>query len=124
MFYATSRPFVVRRAAFVRDPLFACAVGAARRPAASGADLSQDDTGYTLRFDTPGVTREQLTIGIEGQVLRIESVTDAPRRYAFTLELPGDIDVAGSQARLEHGVLTLRLAKLAPASRAQSIQIN
>ena len=125
MFYATARPFFVRRAAFLQDPLAAaCAVGIARRPAARGTDLSEDDSSYTLRFDTPGVTREQLSIGIEGQVLRIESVADAPRRYAFALELPTDIDVAGSQARLEHGVLTLRLAKQPPASRAQSIQIN
>ena len=41
----------------------------------------QDEKSFTLTLDVPGVTREQLTIGIEGAVVRIQTKADAPRSY-------------------------------------------
>ena len=125
MFFATARPFILSQSA-----LFAPTVarrtagmsGIARRGA--GIELSEDDDSYTLRLDTPGVSREHLTIGIEGQIVRIDTVADAPRRHALAIELPEEIDVATSQARLEHGVLTVRFTKQTPAARPRSIEIN
>ena len=52
------------------------------------------------------MAREQLTIGIEGQVVRIETQADAARQYKAAYELPQDIDAAASAAKLENGVLT------------------
>ncbi len=89
-----------------------------------GQAFTQDDKSYTLSFDVPGVTKEQLSIGIEGNVVRVESKEDAPRKYRAAYELPLDIDSASSEARLENGVLTLKLTKKLPVSNVAQLAIN
>jgi HSP20 family molecular chaperone IbpA len=83
-----------------------------------------EDKPLELSFDVPGVTREQLSIGIEGNVIRIETLPEAKRQYKAAYELPQDIDVAKSEAKLENGVLTLKLAKVQPESKAVKLAIN
>ena len=100
-------------------------------------DVSETDTGYTVTFDVPGVTREQLKVSVEGRRVSIETL-DAPKadapfaaegsepapaapkslyrergaaRYARTVSLPAEVDPSASQAKFENGVLTLTLAK-------------
>ncbi len=90
---------------------------------ACAAAVTQDEKSYTLSFDVPGVSKEQLNIGIEGNVVRIESLKDAPRSYQLAYELPQDIDAATSEAKLELGVLTLKLGKLTPASKVTQLNI-
>jgi len=115
------------------DRFFSNAVAAAsaRSPA---LDVSETDTAYTVSFDVPGVTREQLKVSVEGRKVSIETVeavkpveaaadaakVDAPRplyrerssaRYARTVSLPAEVDQTASQAKFENGVLTLTLAK-------------
>ncbi len=85
---------------------------------------SQDDKSFTLSFDVPGITRDQLSIGIEGNIVRIHSKEGAPRQYKAAYELPQDIDVATSTAKLDNGVLTLQLAKLVPVSKVTELAIN
>jgi HSP20 family molecular chaperone IbpA len=72
----------------------------------------------------PGLAREDLAISIEGAVLRIDSKAEAKRQFKAAYELPQDIDVATSEAKLENGVLTLKLGKLVPVSQAAQLQIN
>jgi HSP20 family molecular chaperone IbpA len=90
---------------------------------ATRADVAQDDTTYTITVDLPGVRKDQLTIGIEGQALRIETVADAPRRYKLAYELAQELDAANSKAVLELGVLTLTLAKHLPVSKVTQLPI-
>ena len=89
-----------------------------------GVQVAQDDKVWTLTLDVPGVAREDLTIGIEGSVVRVETKADAKRQYKAAWELPQDIDVATSAAKLEHGVLTLTLAKLVPPSTVTQLEIR
>ena len=56
--------------------------------------------------------------------MRIQSREGAARRYSFAYELPQDIDVVTSQAKLENGVLTLKLAKIVPVSQVTELTIN
>ena len=100
---------------FVNDAF----AGARRSPL-----VEQDDKSWTLSLDVPGFTREDLAISIEGAVLRIDSKADAKRQFKAAYELPQDIDVATSEAKLENGVLTLKLGKLVPVSQATQLQIN
>lgn len=86
--------------------------------------IEQDETSVTLSFDMPGIARDQLEIGIEGSVVRVRSKEGAPRSYQVAYELPSDIDVGSSEAKLENGVLTLKLAKVAPASKVTELLIN
>ena len=100
---------------FVNAPV----AGARRSPR-----VEQDDKSWTLSLDVPGFAREDLAISIEGAVLRIESKAEAKRQFKAAYELPQDIDVAASEAKLENGVLTLKLGKLVPVSQATQLQIN
>ena len=87
-------------------------------------NVEQDDKTWTLTLDVPGFSREDLTIGIEGAVVRIESKADAKRQFKAAYELPQDIDAATSEAKLENGVLTLKLGKLVPVSNVAQLTIN
>lgn len=89
-----------------------------------GVQVAQDDKLWTLTLDVPGVAREDLSIGIEGSVVRVETKADAKRQYKAAWELPQDIDVAASSAKLENGVLTLTLAKLVPPSTVTQLEIR
>ena len=86
--------------------------------------MEQDEKSFTLRFDVPGIAKDQLTIGIEGSIVRIESQEGAPRHYKSAYELPQEIDIGSSEAKLENGVLTLKLGKHVPVNRVTTLQIN
>jgi len=99
------------------------AVAASRNPGAQDAALTQDDKQFTLKLDVPGITKDQLSIQIEGAIVRIASKEDAPRRYRAAYEFGQDIDSAASAAALENGVLTLTLAKVVPVSKVAELAI-
>ena len=94
------------------------------RPASGGLKVEQDDKAWTLSFDLPGVAREQLAVNIEGAVVRIETAAEAKRQFKAAYELPEEIDAEASNAKLEHGVLTLTLGKKKPVSNARTIAVN
>ena len=85
---------------------------------------TQDETAFTLTLDVPGITKEQLSIAIEGALVRISSREGATRRYGAAYEFPQDIDAAMSEAKLENGVLTLKLVKRLPVSNATELTIQ
>lgn len=89
-----------------------------------GAQFKDEGAHWSLGIDVPGVTREQLTIAIEGQTVQVETVEGAPRQYRKAYEFPQEVDAAASSAKLENGVLTLTLAKLVPASKATTLDIG
>jgi len=93
-------------------------------PAASGAKVQQDDKAWTVTLDLPGVTREELSIATEGNVVRIETKAEAKRQYKAAYELPQEIDVEASGAKLENGVLTLTLAKQLPVSNVRQLEVK
>lgn len=94
------------------------------RSAKTDVQLTQDDKAWTLTLDVPGLAREHLSIGIEGNVIHIDSKADAPRQFKAAYELPQDIDAAASAAKLENGVLTLTLGKQVPVSKVVDLAIQ
>lgn len=86
-------------------------------------DVQEDDASWTLCIDVPGVTREQLRVDVVGNTVTVETTAEAARRLSAAYELPNDIDVDKSEARLENGVLTLKLAKVEVA-QARRITIS
>lgn len=101
---------------FINDSFFAA-------PQRS-VNVEQDDKAWTLSLDVPGLAREDITIGIEGAVVRIESKAEAKRQLKAAYELPQDIDSAASTAKLENGVLTLTLAKQVPVSKVTQLEVK
>jgi HSP20 family protein len=90
----------------------------------AGFQLQQDEKSWTVTLDAPGVAREDLSISIEGAIVRIETKAQAKRHYKAAYELPQEIDVEATTARLENGVLTLTLAKKQPVSNARQIEVK
>ena len=88
------------------------------------AKVEDGDTAYTLQLDVPGLSKEQLDIGIEGDVVRISSKADAARSVKAAWRFPLEIDAAGSSAKLENGVLTLSLGKKIPESKVAQLPIQ
>ena len=101
---------------FVNDAVFS--------DRARGFKVEQDEKAWTVSLDAPGVAREDLSVHIEGSIVRIETRAEAARAFKAAYELPQDIDAAASGAKLENGVLTLTLAKRAPVSNARQIEIK
>jgi len=93
-------------------------------PAARKFDVTQDDKAWTVTLDLPGIGREELSINIEGAIVRIETKAEAKRQFKAAYELPQDIDAAATSAKLENGVLTLTLAKQVPVSNARTIEVK
>jgi HSP20 family protein len=85
---------------------------------------TEDETTYTLSLDMPGIAKDQLSISMDGAIVRIQSKEEAPRRYRAAYEFPQDIDGAASEAKLENGVLTLKLAKKVPVNTATELSIQ
>jgi HSP20 family molecular chaperone IbpA len=126
MFFATTTQPQLRRQAYANTgrTLERFMDEALRSTTNKPCAYSQDETSFTLTLDVPGVAKEQLSIAIEGAVVRIASKQDAPRAYSFAYELPQDIDAALSEAKLENGVLSLKLTKKVPVSNATELVVH
>ena len=108
-------------------------------PRVPALDVTESDTAYTLSFDLPGLSKEQLKVTVQGRRVSIETTAAAANetkegerviyrersaaQYARTVSLPAEVDQSTSTAKFENGVLTLTLAKRVPTGATQ-ISIN
>lgn len=108
-------------------------------PAPVKVDVTENDKGYLVHAEIPGVNKDEIQVAIEGnqvtisaEVKRNNEVKDGERvlrteRYyggvyrSFTL--PSELDEATSEARYDNGVLELRLAKK-PAVTGRKLAIQ
>lgn len=125
MMFATSHPVLRRNVYAPAGRTLERLIGDAMAEGRSASpQYKQDDTAFHLTLDVPGVSREQLAITIEDAVVRIQSREGAPRHYRAAYELPADIDATQSEAKLENGVLTLKLFKKVPVNSAIEIAVQ
>ena len=92
--------------------------------ASRSASVEDLENAYSLQLDVPGLAKEQLDIGIEGDVVRVSSKADAARSVKAAWRFPLEIDAANSTAKLENGVLTLTLGKKIPVSNVAPLTIQ
>ena len=102
-------------------------------------DVSESETGYTVTLDMPGVAKDAVKVNIDGRRISIdaEQRKDAEKkdgerviyrertvsRFSRSFTLPQEISQSDSSATLEHGVLTLKLAKRG-ASTGSQLTVN
>jgi HSP20 family protein len=102
-------------------------------------DLAENETGYTVKAEIPGVNKEDITVTVEGGVVSItadvkrekedkegEKVLRSERYFgsvARRFTLPADIDMAKATASYDGGVLTLTLPK-APGTTSTKLAIH
>jgi len=102
-------------------------------------DVAESEQAYTVTLDLPGVAKDDVKVSIEGRRVSIEAKSAkanerrdgdrvlvrerAASSYARSFVLPAELDQERSNAKLEHGVLTLELAKR-QATPATKITVN
>ena len=99
-------------------------------------DISEDDNKILVEAEMPGFKKEEVTVALENGVLTISAERKAEskqgkehqseRRYlkiARSFTMPGVVDESKIDAKLENGVLKLRLPKTA-ASKATKIAVK
>ena len=91
-------------------------------------DVYEDAEGYTLVAIAPGVKADEIQIETEGSVIHLSGETIAPApatgeqarrlrseigygKFSRSFELPEDIQADKIEARLENGLLTVRVPK-------------
>lgn len=101
-------------------------------------DVSENDQGYAVKADIPGVRKEDINIRIDGNVVQIDAKTQSEKetkgdgdkilrseRYygsvSRTFSLGQDVDDTKVQAKYVDGVLTLELPKKAPAASSKIV---
>lgn len=126
MFFATTAQPLIRRQAYAQSgrALERFMDEALRSTSNRSCAYTQDDAAFMLSLDVPGIAKDQLGIAVEGAVVTIASKQGASRKYNVAYELPQEIDTSLSEARLENGVLNLKLAKKIPASNAIELTIH
>ena len=98
------------------------ATNAVQQPA-QDFQVSYTETTTTLSIDVPGLTREQLQLRIEDNMVHLQSVEGAPRQVRRSWELPHDIDATASSAKLDLGVLTLQLQRVQQVDKTVTLNI-
>jgi HSP20 family molecular chaperone IbpA len=100
-------------------------------------DVVEDAQGITLRADVPGVTKDTLSIRVDGDTLILDAtlklgepaqmepvhVEMRSPRYRRSFTLSRELDSAHIEASLKDGVLTLRVPKLEHA-RPRRIEVR
>src|SRR2546430_17260705 len=96
-------------------------------------DIVEDETGIMLVADLPGVSKDKLTVRVDGQTLVIEgeialATPDGMEamyaevqaaRYRRNFTLSRELDTAKIDAALKDGVLKLRMSKTEQAQPRQ-----
>jgi HSP20 family protein len=102
-------------------------------PHALPVDVREEDDAYLLTAFVPGLTAEQLniqilddTLSIEGEYPQDESeyvLSELPSgAFRRTLRLASELDAEKAEAKIDNGVLTLRLPK-AESARPKVIKV-
>lgn len=90
-------------------------------------DLSEAETGYLVRLEAVGRTKENFDISMDDGVLVVNSTategTNKRPPFSRRVLLPGEVDVHHVTASYENGVLEIRLPKAA-ATQPHKINID
>ena len=98
-------------------------------PLVPPVDIWEDNDGIMLKADLPGVAKEGLSVGVDGETLTIEGAVSLGEpaklkdvyaevrvaRYRRSFVLGPDLDTEKIAASLKNGVLELRIPKLEAA---------
>ena len=100
-------------------------------------DIFEDENGFTLIADMPGVSKDQLVVRVTGDNLLIEGTASVPvisnmelvygevqtPQYRRSFTLSRELDPGKIEARLADGVLRLRIPK-AEEAKPRRIEVS
>ncbi len=99
--------------------------GEASTPLVPPVDIIEDAEGITVRADLPGVEKESLSIGVEGDTLTVEATVNLGEttgmqpvyaevrlaQFKRSFVLSRDLDTEKVSADIRNGVLTVNVPK-------------
>jgi HSP20 family protein len=103
------------------------------RNAAADVDMEETSDGWSVTARLPGVAPEEVIVDFEGRELCIRARSEAEvnerqvgeatgsrrRSFEFRVTIPGDVDLDGIDATMDHGLLAVRLPRKARSARRQ-----
>lgn len=113
-------------------------------PADIRVEVKEDDKGFEVRAEVPGAKKEDIRVSIDGNVVSISTEVKEEKEEkadkgaggrrtlvrelyygscARSFTLPHEVDAKGSTAKLDNGVLTLRLPR-ATESASRTLKIE
>lgn len=102
-------------------------------------DVEEDDKYVTVTAELPGIDREDVHIAVQDDMLEIRGHKTQERKqdgdnfrmversygsFARRIALPAEVDSNKAEAKLERGVLTLRLPKSGPKPGMKEIEVQ
>ena len=97
-------------------------------------DLTETDKEFVVRLEAPGVHKENMDVGLEGNVLTISGRREFRKdeeteeyiwkereegKFVRSLRLPKPVQEGKVSATHENGILTVRLMKMEPALKSR-----
>jgi len=121
------------------DDLFANDFVNRTNATAPAINVLEDETAYHVELAAPGMAKENFNIHIDDDnnlVIKMEKKQEQEekkaqrylrREFSYTkfqqtLILPEDVDKKGISANVENGVLNVKLPKLTPEQKQQTLQ--
>lgn len=99
--------------------------------------LLESPEGFELRVELPGVTQKDLTLDVHDQTVTLAAKRELKKRegwsahrvergsfsWKHSFSLPAKLDSEKTSAKLDHGVLTVKIAK-APENQPRRVTIK
>ncbi len=101
-------------------------------------DVIEEDKSYMLKFDLPGITKDQVHVEVDQDRLTVhaerreEKTSDSKKKhvsevfygtYTRSFSLPGPVDEKKIDAKFDNGVLTVKIPK-AENSKSKQIPVQ
>jgi HSP20 family protein len=96
-------------------------------PGLAHSEVRDTDDGVVVSVQVPGFESSELDVTVGRRTLTISGVHNEQgeqRRFLQRVTLPDGVDVDRAEARVERGVLTVRLPRTAPAAAARRIHVS
>lgn len=109
------------------------------RPFFPSCEVTETPQSYCLKFDLPGVKKDQVKIEIDGDRFTVSAERREERKeenkkrhvseisygsYTRTFTIPGPIEEAKVEAKFDNGVLSVTIPKNEEPKKTKQIQIS
>lgn len=102
-------------------------------------DFEKTEKEYTILVDVPGLTKEDIKVDIDGNVMTISAERKprekkegveylaserSYRRFSRQFRLPDDVDLTKTDAEVKNGVLTMTIGRKVAEKSAKKVEIR
>jgi HSP20 family molecular chaperone IbpA len=90
--------------------------------------MSNDDKQHTIEIPLPGISKENLKIDVEENMLLVETNSPLKSRCVQNIKkswyISDTMDVNSITAKLENGLLTINIPKVKPTKKSVTVTIS